>query len=221
MSCGGRNRTCASWFKARHHYQQQLPRIVKSALRESNPPCQVGSLEPLPLGQEHVLSAEGEGVEPSRRLSSSRFERGAIANWLALPILKLRGQESNLRTPGSKPGITTNSDDPATNARVPCGSRTRLARLEAWSLCRSAKDTCKGGKGGSRTLKAVKLVPVRAGCHRRLACPAVHQAAAAGIEPASGRLTAAYPYQHGSHRSGVVISDCRFARWCAIARRRI
>ena len=27
-----------------------------------------------------------------------------------------------------------------------------------------------------------------------------HKAAAAGIEPASGRLTAAYPYQHGSHR---------------------
>ena len=26
------------------------------------------------------------------------------------------------------------------------------------------------------------------------------QAAVAGIEPASGRLTAAYPYQHGSHR---------------------
>ena len=25
--------------------------------------------------------------------------------------------------------------------RVPCGSRTRLARLEAWSLCRSAKST--------------------------------------------------------------------------------
>ena len=31
------------------------PRISKSALRESNPPRQVGSLEPLPLGQGHVL----------------------------------------------------------------------------------------------------------------------------------------------------------------------
>ena len=27
-------------------------------------------------------------------------------------------------------------------SRVPCGSRTHLAGLEAWSLCRSAKDTC-------------------------------------------------------------------------------
>jgi len=30
----------------------------------------------------------------------------------------------------------------------------------------------------------------------------LRQAAAAGIEPASGRLTAADPYQHGNHRSG-------------------
>jgi hypothetical protein len=42
----------------------------------------------------------------------------------------------------------------------------------------------------------------RGGCHRQLACPSVDypKAAVAGIEPASGRLTAAYPYQHGSHR---------------------
>ena len=29
------------------------------------------------------------------------------------------------------------------------------------------------GRRGNRTLKAVKLVPVRAGCHRQLACPSV------------------------------------------------
>lgn len=52
--------------------------------------------------------------------------------------------------------------------RVPCGNRTRLARLEAWHLCRSAKGT--------------------------------FTAAAAGIEPATGRLTVAFPYQHGNHR---------------------
>ena len=68
-SCGGRNRTYASWFKARHHYQQQLPRSTfenllsccvdihsESALRESNPPRRFGRTEPLPLGQEHLLS---------------------------------------------------------------------------------------------------------------------------------------------------------------------
>jgi hypothetical protein len=85
-----------SWFRARRHYQQQLPRIVhwfetrfpmtsslkssggrnrtcgllvqsqaslpaattpdhwlESALRESNPPRQLGRLAPLPLGQGH------------------------------------------------------------------------------------------------------------------------------------------------------------------------
>ena len=31
------------------------------------------------------FQAEGEGVEPSRQLRSTRFERVAIANWLALP----------------------------------------------------------------------------------------------------------------------------------------
>jgi hypothetical protein len=48
------------------------------------------------------------------------------------------------------------------------------------------------------------------GCHARPASNGVPspvglpfrftKAAVAGIEPASGRLTAAYPYQHGSHR---------------------
>ncbi len=37
-SCGSRNRTYASWFKARHHYQQRLPRIVSPRDgRDSNP----------------------------------------------------------------------------------------------------------------------------------------------------------------------------------------
>jgi hypothetical protein len=56
-----------TWFKAMYFYRQKLPRIEESVLRESNPPRQVGSLEPLPLGQGHKLfQAEGEGVEPSR-----------------------------------------------------------------------------------------------------------------------------------------------------------
>ena len=41
-------------FKATDFYHQKLPRIVKSALRESNPPVQLGRLAPLPLGQGHV-----------------------------------------------------------------------------------------------------------------------------------------------------------------------
>ena len=38
--------------------------------------------------------------------------------------------------------------------RVPCGNRTRLSRLEAWHLCRSAKGTCFGFKA-----EAVGLEP--------------------------------------------------------------
>ncbi len=84
-----------SWFRARRHYQQQLPRIAFKV--------------------------------KTRSQSASSLK-------------KFRGQESNLRTPGSKPGITTSSDDPGV-PRVPCGSRTRLASLEGWHLCRSAKGT--------------------------------------------------------------------------------
>ncbi len=120
----------ASWFRARRHYQQQLPRnkvrklkhsvreshpicelqrlaprlrAGESVLRESNPPRQVGSLEPLPLGQEHMLlRAEGEGVEPVKALSrSTAFEAAAVAIRLDLPQssnnAELRRQESNLR----------------------------------------------------------------------------------------------------------------------------
>ena len=55
--------------------------------------------------------------------------------------------------------------------RVLCGSRTRLTGVEDRSLCRSAKST--------NLMKAVE----------------------AGIEPASGRLTAAIPYQHRTHHT--------------------
>jgi hypothetical protein len=70
----------------------------------------------------------------------------------------------------------TNSDDPGMlpAVRVPCGNRTRLSSLEGWCLSRSAKGTCcPGGRSGSRTRKAVMLVPLRTGCHRQLDCPSV------------------------------------------------
>jgi hypothetical protein len=82
--------------------------------------------------------------------------------------------------------------------------------LEGWDLCRSAKGT-QGGRRGSRTPKAHRSSrpPLRGGARgpgavaNRLVLP--HQAAVAGIEPAPGRLTAAYPYQHGSHRNQVSV----------------
>ena len=62
------------------------PRSLRSALWESNPPRQLGRLEPLPLGQGHLLKAEGVRVELTRLLRSTAFEAVAIADWLALPF---------------------------------------------------------------------------------------------------------------------------------------
>lgn len=66
-------------------------RAGESALRESNPPRQVGSLEPLPLGQGHMLfPAEGEGVEPVKALFSLDRFRGGCRRQSASPSVKLR-----------------------------------------------------------------------------------------------------------------------------------
>ena len=86
--------------------------------------------------------------------------------------VQARGEGIEPPSPGSKPGSVPLAHP--RSCRVPCGNRTRLSSLEGWCLSRSAKGTCRqGGRRGSRTLKAVKLVPVRAGCHRHLACPSV------------------------------------------------
>ncbi len=49
--------------------------------------------------------------------------------------------------------------------RVPCGSRTHLARLEAWSLCRSAKGTLQyqssGGRNRTSNLRLNRPPPYR------------------------------------------------------------
>jgi hypothetical protein len=87
---------------------------------------------------------------------------------------KARGEGVEPPSPGSKPGSVPLAHP--RSCRVPCGNRTRLSSLEGWCLSRSAKGTCRqGGRRGSRTLKAIlkRLVPVRAGCHRPLACPSI------------------------------------------------
>ena len=64
----------------------QVP-IVSSALRESNPPCQVGSLGPLPLGQGHVHGKRKERESNPQGSSPTAFKAAAIASWLVLPRL--------------------------------------------------------------------------------------------------------------------------------------
>ena len=88
-------------FKATDFYQQKLPRIVKSALRESNPPVQLGRLAPLPLGQGHVqVSSKRKRWDSNPQASFTRhlFSRQGPQPAGSLPFnIKLQWQESNLR----------------------------------------------------------------------------------------------------------------------------
>ena len=121
----------ASWFRARRHYQQQLPRIVL-VQRHASSSC--GSLK-----------AAGAGIEPAD-------------SWF-----KARHHYQQRR--------------PRIVRRVPCGSRTRLARLEAWNLCRSAKDTCcfKRKERESNPQGRDARPRFERGCHRQSACPSVYK----------------------------------------------
>jgi hypothetical protein len=120
---------------------------------------------------------------------------------------RLRGQESNLRPRATNAARRcpshashTNSDDPGMKraSRVPGGNRTRLASLEGWYLCQSATGTCRR-KGRESNPQGREAHQASNGVPSPLGLP-FRKAAAAGIEPASARLTAAHPYQHGNHR---------------------
>ena len=68
--------------------------------RESNPPGQLGRLEPLPIGQGH-MKAEGEGVELSRLIARPLSRRLPSPIGLTFrSVQRLRWQESNLRRGG-------------------------------------------------------------------------------------------------------------------------
>ncbi len=57
--------------------------------------------------------------------------------------VEVRGEGLEPPSPGSKPGSLPLADPRSCSvqSRVPCGNRTRLASLEGWRLCRSAKGT--------------------------------------------------------------------------------
>ena len=65
---------------------------------------------------------------PPHRLFETRSSRQA------------RGEGFEPSPPGSKTGGLPLADPRSQG--VPCGSRTHLASLEGWNLCRSAKSTC-------------------------------------------------------------------------------
>ena len=122
------------------------PAICKSALRESNPPASdqpsVGarSLEPLPLGQEHVVSsAEGEGVEPSRLIARPLSKR--LPSPIGLPFRFMfkscggrnrtcvRAVNSRLPVPARVPPQSFQVRMAGFEPAISCSRSTRNARL--------------------------------------------------------------------------------------------
>lgn len=97
---------------------------------------------------------ETVGLEPTNGVIRRLFSRQVPhpVGWLPK---QLRGLESNQRTRGSKPRISTNRNYPA--SKVPCGNRTRLSRLEVWHLCHSAKGTRLPCCHGSRESRGEKV----------------------------------------------------------------
>ena len=152
-----------------------------------------------------VRASKLRGLESNQRPPGSEPGVTTSSNYPGILLRhrwcgKARGEGIEPPSPGSKPGGVPLAHPRL--CRVPCGNRTRLSSLEGWCLSRSAKGTCRqGGRSGSRTLKAVTLVPLRTLLPSPIGLP-FHciQAAAAGIEPASGRLTVAFPYQHRTRR---------------------
>lgn len=106
---------------------------------------------------------------------------------------KLRELESNGRTPGSEPGVTTNNDCPASTSRIgdwksalrESNPPRQVGSLEPLPL--GQEHMFSGESLLSRRLQSVPGLSFR-------------EAAEAGIEPASGRVTTVCPYQHEHHR---------------------
>ena len=101
-SSGRRCRTSASWFNARWPPVSRSPilKCRKSALWESNPPRQLGRLEPLPLGQGHVSNQGGSRGSRTPKAVKLVPVRAGCHRQLACTSVRLRRQESNLRQGG-------------------------------------------------------------------------------------------------------------------------
>ena len=117
--------------------------------------------------------------------------------------------DSRERPAGVEPACRTWEARPDRSARdastvassAGSGSRTPVAWLEARSHAVGPIPRPAGGRRGSRTLKAHRSPGFEPGAVAvRLALPH-RRAPAAGIEPASPRLTAGRSYQHELHRN--------------------
>jgi hypothetical protein len=155
------------------------------------------------------------GSEPGITTNSNCPGSGVL--WDTAIATEVRGEGLEPPSPGSKPGSLPLADPRSINAE--CPARVELAS-PAWKAGAFAARprAHQGGRRESRTPKAFVARPLS----RRLPSPvglpfrlSFRKAAAAGIEPASGRLTAAYPYQHGSHRNRVGVAGFEPALSCS------
>ena len=87
QSCGGRSRTCGPVVQS-HVFlpTETTPQSnVQSALRESNPPVQLGRLVPKPIGQGHVLCRRKER-ESNPQSSCARPASNGVPSPIGLPF---------------------------------------------------------------------------------------------------------------------------------------
>ena len=122
--------------------------------------------------------APGVGIEPTASwFRARRHYQQQLSRSVRQTKTASADQGSRLEAlrPGIAPDLRASKAHAATTRRRECPAGIEPAS-PAWKAGASAdrpRAQLVSGKGGSRTLKAVKLVPVRAGCHRQLACPSV------------------------------------------------
>ena len=108
---------------------------------------------------------------------------------------EVRGEGIEPPSPGSKPGGLPLTDPRECPAGVEPAS-------PAWKAGASAgRPRAREAEGERVELSRLIARPLSRRVPSPIGLPFRVKAAAAGIEPASGRLTAAYPYQHGFHRN--------------------
>jgi hypothetical protein len=99
----------------------------------------------------------GAGIEPAasafrvRRHYQQQLPRIVSATVTRRIVSEIGGQESNLRTPGSRPGISASRNYPRDERKVPCGSRARLSGLEARCLAARPRARPRPSARGSQS----------------------------------------------------------------------
>ena len=103
-SCGGRNRTYASWFKARHHYQQRLPRIVSQRDgRDSNPRHRITGAASSPLDDQcSVHQWDQRDLNPGHRRAAVVMRRRGFKS---LPVLLFIDNSAHQDAPMRAPTV--------------------------------------------------------------------------------------------------------------------